>query len=157
MTEETPSSDPPPPDIRPFGRSESINNKHDLTVNRLLALPIHKQLDKSVRPYHVPFSGTWVLLVILAIAAFPLASAHSFRDPFTSCPVNTKSTPILDLVSYFIAFALDSLAAIPGCHHVSTHNIHGLAKRLDKTGKIEAGMIPVLVALSGMFAGLTLG
>ena len=151
-------SEPPPPDIRPFGRLHPSIPSHDRAVNvsRTSSSPRqHVQSCFSCSPSLLPSS---LFVAILAIAALPLASAQSHSDPFTSYPPpNTKTTPILNLLTYIFTSALDFLANLTGVQHVSAQGVHGLAKRLDQTGKIEAGMIPVLVALSGTFAGLTLG
>ena len=154
MNEESAPSEPPPPDIRPFGRFHSASRNHDRAVNESSIITTRFR-HHGVTP--------WLLLVALAVAVVPVASASlqppTGADPYTSyVPItNTKPTPLLNLLGYFVTFLLDALSELTGVHHVSTEGMRGLAKRLDQTGKIEAGMIPVLVALSGTFAGLTLG
>jgi len=87
----------------------------------------------------------------------------SATDPFTSPPDTLsslisqsqsggyhKSTPILNMFNGMIHHLLDFIGYKTG--------VDSIARRsLDTTGTVEAVMIPVLVALSGMFAGLTLG
>ena len=156
MSEESAPSEPPPPDIRPFGRFYPTSTKHDSAVK-------HLSSTTSTRFGHNYAIEPWFLLVALAISAVPVSAASvqssAGPDPYTSYPQNnkTKSTPILDVLGYLFTFLLDNLFNLIGVHHVSTEGVRGFAKRLDQTGKIEAGMIPVLVALSGTFAGLTLG
>ena len=157
MNEESAPSEPPAPDIRPPDLHHPNLPKHDSSV-------INSQIV-SRRSHHnvkLPHVGVWILFAFLAAAALPLASASSPSqpgpDPYTSyTTANAKSTPILDLLAYVIISTLDCFSHLFGIRHVSEENVRGLAKRLDQTGKIEAGMIPVLVALSGTFAGLTLG
>lgn len=156
MIEETPASEPPPPDIRPFGRSYPINTNHDRAVNNSSASTVHTRPTRT--RHHVNITSlAWLLCAIFAFSTLPSVSAQPQHDPFTSYPICTKSTPILSFLAYLITSALDALAKLTGIDHLSVHRVHGLAKRLEEAGKIEAGMIPVLVALSGVFAGLTLG
>lgn len=157
MSEESVPTEPPPPDIRPFGRSYPNKSNHDRAVSYSSDPIVYTAIRQYVRSHCSLSSCAWLLLAILAISAIPLASAQSTLDPYTSYPANTRSSPILDTISWLLTSAFDALSKVTGIDHVSAHNIQGLAKRLDQTGKIEAGMIPVLVALSGTFAGLTLG
>ncbi|WVQ75716.1 hypothetical protein IAR50_005346 [Cryptococcus sp. DSM 104548] len=92
--------------------------------------------------------------VLLGLAFLPLATATGPEvDPYTSYP-QMRATPILSSFAYVFNHAVSALGIEPAV--LAAHA--GNAKRtLDKTGIVEACMIPVLVALSGMFAGLTLG
>ena len=155
MNEESALSEPPAPDIRPPGRHHPNPSKHDRSVINSQIVP-----RQSHRHVKLPV-GLWILFAFLAIATLPIVSASSSSspdpDPYTSYTTPTKSTPILDFLAYVITSTLDGFSHLSGVRHVSAENVRGFAKRLDQTGKIEAGMIPVLVALSGTFAGLTLG
>ncbi|WWD20450.1 hypothetical protein CI109_104926 [Kwoniella shandongensis] len=130
----------------------------------------HKKNRKhvSIRARHLTTS---LLLSFLLISCFiPLASASPTLatpssgeyDPYTSYASDpftrkNRATPILSLLARlfnYVGSTFNSLAGNPPLS-LELGNMH--KRQLDKTGIIEACMIPVLVALSGMFAGLTLG
>ncbi|ODN76402.1 CBS domain-containing protein [Cryptococcus wingfieldii CBS 7118] len=94
------------------------------------------------------------LVFLLALAFLPIASATGSEvDPYTSYPP-MKATPLLSSLAWVYNHAVSALGIDPAV--IAAHA--GNTKRsLDKTGIVEACMIPVLVLLSGMFAGLTLG
>lgn len=67
-----------------------------------------------------------------------------------------KPTPILNMMSAAIHYILAYVGYDFDFKTASQHVMFG-KRSLDTTGTVEACMIPVLVALSGTFAGLTLG
>ncbi|ORY34620.1 hypothetical protein BCR39DRAFT_585588 [Naematelia encephala] len=165
MVEEASSEPPPPPDIRPFGRLSSRN--HIQRNDR----PLNVRSPPLINPTNRSIVTTFTIIALVCLAFLPstLAKEHDVLnvnhnpiggtngavDPFTSydgATRYTRPTPLLNFLSAVF-------------HHIT--NILGLdapvaaghkwARGLDTTGKVEAAMIPVLVALSGMFAGLTLG
>ncbi|KAK4689883.1 metal transporter CNNM, partial [Tremellales sp. Uapishka_1] len=143
MTEE--ASEPTPPDIRSCGRLHNTN--HDRAIKQ----------RSSISGYPAAKPLLWLSLVFLAL--LPIAAATT-SDPFTSPPEiirYVKPTPIFDCIAMLLhAFGLDdnpfaSTATPPAI-------MHSYDKR-DSNSRIiaEGCMIPVLVVLSGVFAGLTLG
>lgn len=153
MVEET-ASEPVPPDIRPC-RINHRNSKHDRAKPTSNRKPFSTSTTKHV---HVQYGWTIYTTIFLFIFLInlPLTSAgHSTNntiDPYTSYPpsIPIRSTPILNLLISGLNFFLSPF-------NIDTTDVRTSTKRLDQTEKIEAGMIPLLVMLSGMFAGLTLG
>ncbi|WVQ84841.1 hypothetical protein IAT38_006998 [Cryptococcus sp. DSM 104549] len=145
MLEESSKEPPPPPDIRnhhPLSRDDRIQQQHS-----------------AANPTRAVTSRLPLLLVTIALAlAFvPLASASPTpnTDVYTSydsvASGKAHSTPILSSLAWVLDYAL-------GLAGYTREPFVGLGKReLDKTGIVEACMIPLLVVLSGIFAGLTLG
>ncbi|RXK36611.1 hypothetical protein M231_06152 [Tremella mesenterica] len=170
MNEDNPS-EPPPPNIRPFGRSKY----HVNTVSHHRAsLPSKsvENLDTSHQPKtslkgvttsinHTRTFFTPFLCLVIFLAFAPPAAAHHVDfnvDPFTSPPdinSNLRHTPILSAIGFLFKYAFNIIQNVTG--HDLASNMVMVKRKLDTTGIVEACMIPVLVALSGVFAGLTLG
>ncbi|WVW87114.1 hypothetical protein I302_109171 [Kwoniella bestiolae CBS 10118] len=104
-----------------------------------------------------------IMLFLLAstVSASPTSqmadSYTSYDVPFLSDMGSSKrKTPILSFFKYILDSASTSLSHFT--NDSNTGKMRMMGKRELSTGEIvEACMIPVLVALSGMFAGLTLG
>lgn len=91
-----------------------------------------------------------VLLLLLSSCPTALAQHAPPNDLYTSSPDSHGLTPILNLLTSFIRWVVHTLS-------FNHDDLPHIAKRMSDTHIVEACMIPVLVALSGMFAGLTLG
>lgn len=97
-------------------------------------------------------------LVILSLSCLPVTAAHpaAYSDG-PPPPGRQRPAPVLRALASIARWGLHSLASANG-YELVPHADH-LAKR-EHTGSkrtAEACMIPVLVILSGVFAGLTLG
>ncbi|WWC73902.1 uncharacterized protein I206_107874 [Kwoniella pini CBS 10737] len=177
------SEPPPPPDIRPFGHS-SKNNKHDELNQQINSSPHHSVVEGneitivsdvnpfnrfrkyiSIRKLGINYKAANLLIPLLfALIILPTTYAGSTTeyDSYTSydgvSEGKRKSTPILSFVKYVLDSASNSLAHFTSTQNGDYTHVRSWSKRALSTGEIvEACMIPVLVALSGMFAGLTLG
>ncbi|WWC92621.1 uncharacterized protein L201_007580 [Kwoniella dendrophila CBS 6074] len=120
---------------------------------------------KAANNMIIPF-----LLVIMLIlpnvqaSPFPASSTNPQYqfDRYTSYEttsaehISRKRTPILSLIKYLLDSASNQISYFTNDHNSKTTMSIG-KRELDTAGIVEACMIPVLVALSGMFAGLTLG
>ncbi|WRT69876.1 uncharacterized protein IL334_006867 [Kwoniella shivajii] len=180
MIEET-TEPPPPPDIRPFRRSTITNTIKQNELNQ--SSPLFSSLEEGdvSHPYHGKVESTsantqarnrnWgirkrsmntYLMISIIVFAYmmPTVSATEIhdQDQFTSYDISDEKhrrTPILSFIKWILDSASSSLAQFTGEKQVSSSNMG--KRELDTGGIVEACMIPVLVALSGMFAGLTLG
>ncbi|KAL7425285.1 hypothetical protein Q5752_000973 [Cryptotrichosporon argae] len=140
------TSDPPPPDIRTGARHSARARARDAPAG-----PV-------TRPASFSLSFTSVLAVF-ALAALVLAPAAAASpipdaDSYTSYAPPARAKPVISAIRAGVRWALGALSY--GARSTAGGG-DGLAKRLSGTEKVEAAMIPVLVILSGIFAGLTLG
>ena len=135
------------------------------------------------RPFRITLlnSSTFLILAIVTAALLPVGHAQQIAqdDPYTSYPVfgsvygsswswetgytDNKSRPLLSFLSWIVSQVFTLLQYVTGIDVPSAlsksigHIDGGLAKRVKTEIIVEAIMIPVLVVLSGVFAGLTLG
>ncbi|KAK6908644.1 hypothetical protein I204_02063 [Kwoniella mangroviensis CBS 8886] len=196
MIEDTNTEPPPPPDIRPFGRTKwnKHNNNNQDALNDEPGrphLPCESEVEAEegkctsytedgtgqprskwlfrIRGGAANMTITILLLGIILTAstasASPTSSLGMGKDEYTSYASSyqrdamirssKRRTPILSFLKYILDYASSSLSHFTDS---DTMHVHMMGKRELSTGEIvEACMIPVLVALSGMFAGLTLG
>lgn len=89
------------------------------------------------------------LLISLVSLPEALGQHAPPNDLYTSQPADQPRRPILDLISAAVHSILH-----PSAYHDARHRTK---RHMSGIHIVEACMIPVLVALSGMFAGLTLG
>jgi hypothetical protein len=196
MNEDSISSDPAPPDIRPGRRIASYNHHHPSSDGIAIGLIVRarnrnsglnqatehcrrcsntRKSDYARHGIKLHLSSTFLVAIALAFATTASASPLSpsmIDDPFTSGPDTIYAwgkapiisslcwvgTRLLAVASGWAGYDLVPSAAFGSGSGVSV-GLGGMTRRNDlSTGEIvEACMIPVLVALSGMFAGLTLG
>ncbi|WVR07902.1 hypothetical protein IAU60_004945 [Kwoniella sp. DSM 27419] len=186
MIEDT-SEPPPPPDIRGYTchlPQHGLNTSDRVPSSRGELYRTGLQ-DKTASPGSVdqgragrspaiarkqafravchPLIPLLLLAALLPLAsAAPATSASAMADPYTSYDGATsglshRRTPILSLMKWGLDNASAFLAHLtdPVASHSS--ETKWIGKRLSTGETVEACMIPVLVALSGVFAGLTLG
>ncbi|KAK8849819.1 hypothetical protein IAR55_005155 [Kwoniella newhampshirensis] len=185
MIEESSSEPPLPEGIRPSSRSNINITAHELNQSAneveqhsatLLISPHdegyrntskknkndrHVSIARRIRTRH--FTTSLLPAIFLIACLLPLATAKPIEDPYTSYPAveNTRThrTPILSLLASAFNYVGSTLTTFTG-NQPNPYSMSGgsmYKRELDHTGIVEACMIPVLVALSGMFAGLTLG
>jgi hypothetical protein len=182
MTEE--SSPAEPPDIRPcrISNNNTSNNvhtlnrfKHPSTPSTALEKGIYHQQFFTSKPvptntHHVTPNKLYnaihgflpIILLLIAINFLPYLLPNTtstlstpVSDPYTSYPARTRPTPLLTTIKAIFTTILNLLNIDHAT--LSQHEKYQMVKRLSTTETVEACMIPVLVVLSGIFAGLTLG
>ncbi|WWC66089.1 uncharacterized protein I303_108711 [Kwoniella dejecticola CBS 10117] len=132
-------------------------------ANRVNSVRRSALISSSIKAanFLIPFLLA-ITLIPATVSATPMSSNGEY-DPYTSYETPSassrrKATPILSFLKYVLDSASTWLAHFTIAHDGTTPHVHSWNKRELSTGEIvEACMIPVLVALSGMFAGLTLG
>lgn len=98
------------------------------------------------------------LSVVAFVAALLYAITTLFANTTRGTYSRTRPTPIFNLLRTIATWFLSKLSNSLGYELAESQHAHQHAKRrLDGAHIAEACMIPVCVALSGMFAGLTLG
>ena len=117
----------------------------------------HTQDDEPPPSRKLRLSVTPLSTLTLTLGLLLFLPSVTASDPFTSypdaAPPSTRHTPIISTLTWILHNVV-SLAAYLG----GWENGRMSGKRQLDSGEIaEACIIPVLVALSGMFAGLTLG
>lgn len=137
-------------DHRPFNPRTSTTDEHQtLFYQDASHFNVEHHVGRVCRSF-----APLALLAIIALAFIPVASATDL-DPYTSCPaLLQKSTPILSTTGYVFNHVVRFIGLDDS--FVGQH-LANVKRNLDNTSIIEACMVPVLVLLSGMFAGLTLG
>ena len=184
MVEDPPASTPEPPDIRPSGRhtgeqytSPSDGHKNGDHVDQTVLNNLGR--DRRYTPLSkVSFLTSFKVsstLVFVSLALLLATGAHAQnvdpQDPFTSPSADSSGLasgnpkPLLSTLKWIfgrlsnlIAYAtgFDASDALSNLVH-SAAGGYGLGKRAETETIVEGIMIPVLVVLSGIFAGLTLG
>ncbi|AAW46675.1 conserved hypothetical protein [Cryptococcus deneoformans JEC21] len=137
-------------DHRPFNPRTSTTDEHQtLFYQDASHFNVEHHVGRVCRSF-----APLALLAIIALAFIPVASATDL-DPYTSCPaLPQKNTPILSTTGYVFNHVVRFIGLDDS--FVGQH-LANVKRNLDNTSIIEACMVPVLVLLSGMFAGLTLG
>ena len=173
MVEETPTP-VEPPDIRPFGCYPFAQHEQKHKQQTLSSTATH--FDRINQPRHNARRGRsytticYVVGLLCILACIPIAAGQHVEidDVYTSLSSSSttlavsrrRPTPILTLLNKsfrYLSFVASDITGY-GLYKALDQHGGGFARRqLSKTEAVEAGMIPVLVALSGMFAGLTLG
>lgn len=183
MVEESVTEPPPPPDIRPYGRPSTQQQpeparrtaRHEPAIDHLSSPS--RFLASTPRKTTTATTGFRLQHVLLfcAVAAIvfaPLVAAASFSPaghtidaPAPASGPKPKATPLLSALAFlsrqasvcvYYLTGLDPLAAVTavGKHALGKRNVHD---QPTSTTVAEAVVVPILICLSGMFAGLTLG
>jgi hypothetical protein len=164
-------TEPPPPDIRPFSRFIYSPNNNDCAIGSIKGSNNPQSISASTQRHgtsarsNIRNASYYICLAAIVLALLPVVTAADIDahvDKYTSyasipqAQIQKRFTPLLSSIAWLLNHANQLF------QHVTSHDLAGqmhyhVQKRLTTTQKVEAGMIPVLVLLSGMFAGLTLG
>lgn len=107
-----------------------------------------------------PHSGfcIWPLVLSIFLSAPSVSGRYIDHEGYGAHPASEqRQTPLLGVLKAVATWALQSIVATSGYDLVPRHDHHIVKRGMSKEHIVEACMIPVLVFLSGVFAGLTLG